>query len=535
MPIGTDDGEQYENGLEAKVSRVRPVYITKDESDTPGIGSGVEDRREMNPLQSMAQGVSVESLTQKMHDLMNYGLSMSGPERGAAINADENKVPENQLGNELGSTSIGRPLGGPTEPAGALKPQGGSGIPGKGTMLKPGDKTPEGETVRIATNNPKIYFTDEDIERGMNVGMSAGAGTIAGIRARTMNPSLLKQAQAMEYGIDPISGLKTNASAEEIWQATGWHRGPDNRWKFEIPDQESKLKIENLNSNLKPGEDLANAKYAVPEKNLLKALPENPTDQELEDFIGSHLKGLTLKDILHHPELHKAYPHLKNIKIVPTSILEDIEGTKGWFDSMTNTIGLGPGSASQIHSTLMHEIQHAIQHNEGFSFGGSPSMFKSDTWQSLETEFRYFKDTVYSKLSEHLGHNDPRKFFDYIEAVNRAHVLEKPYTDWVSTGLSQRQYDKYSEYLAEVKKSGFYDDFKKIVKGNDLINAHSNLRFEHYKKIRGESESRNVQRRLGNTEKTNKYLSPEITTDTPYNEQIWSPTDPEWLKDLPKY
>lgn len=50
---------------------------------------------------------------------------------------------------------------------------------------------------------------------------------MAGERANTAMISRLQKAESME---------REAASSEEIWKETGWMRGPDHNWRFEIPD-----------------------------------------------------------------------------------------------------------------------------------------------------------------------------------------------------------------------------------------------------------------------------------------------------------
>ena len=50
---------------------------------------------------------------------------------------------------------------------------------------------------------------------------------MAGERANTAMISCLQKAESME---------REAASSEEIWEETGWMRGPDRNWRFEIPD-----------------------------------------------------------------------------------------------------------------------------------------------------------------------------------------------------------------------------------------------------------------------------------------------------------
>ena len=55
---------------------------------------------------------------------------------------------------------------------------------------------------------------------------------MAGERANTAMISWLQKAESMEGEA---------ASSEEIWKETGWVRGPDHKWRFEIPDNLDKI------------------------------------------------------------------------------------------------------------------------------------------------------------------------------------------------------------------------------------------------------------------------------------------------------
>jgi len=67
--------------------------------------------------------------------------------------------------------------------------------------------------------------------------------------------------------------MKEKVHKEKIWIDTGWEKGADNKWRFEIDDSRAKVKI-------------------------------NPIFE-----ISS------LGDVLDHPLLFRNYPQLKNIKV----------------------------------------------------------------------------------------------------------------------------------------------------------------------------------------------------------------------------
>ena len=71
---------------------------------------------------------------------------------------------------------------------------------------------------------------------------------------------------------------------------------------------------------------------------------------------------------LHHPELFKQYPSLKNTIVK----IKDLgEGIMGKYSPRTNTITINPNNPDKL-STILHEIQHNIQEIEDFARGGNP-------------------------------------------------------------------------------------------------------------------------------------------------------------------
>ena len=71
---------------------------------------------------------------------------------------------------------------------------------------------------------------------------------------------------------------------------------------------------------------------------------------------------------LHHPELFKQYPSLKNTIV---KIKEMKNGNMGQYSPATNTITISPNNPDKL-GTILHEIQHNIQEIEDFARGGNP-------------------------------------------------------------------------------------------------------------------------------------------------------------------
>lgn len=87
--------------------------------------------------------------------------------------------------------------------------------------------------------------------------------------------------------------------------------------------------------------------------------------------------GITLGDVLDHPKLYEQYPYLKNIPVMNADMMgEQAMSMKPRKPGDLGIITINKPVYKE-NSVLLHEIQHIIQDKEGFSAGGSPSMFKS--------------------------------------------------------------------------------------------------------------------------------------------------------------
>ena len=144
--------------------------------------------------------------------------------------------------------------------------------------------------------------------------------SFGGTKAETANITQLSRAKEME-----LNGEK----AETIRPKTGWSRGLDNKWKFEIDDSKAKYKEEKIR-------------------------------------LG---KAVNLNEVLEHEDLFKAYPDLKKVKVKEISNLD----ARGIYSPNFDCIFINENLPTQEKlKSLIHEVQHAIQVREGFAVGESP-------------------------------------------------------------------------------------------------------------------------------------------------------------------
>jgi hypothetical protein len=202
--------------------------------------------------------------------------------------------------------------------------------------------------------------------------------SMAGQKAKTASSKNLALAEAME---------EDGASREEIWRKTGWIRGADGQWRFEVDDSKAEFRpngdarllgepryrrLEELtdkwgDSFEKGGEPLTEAEEAE-----MEALQEEYSDRVWE-------KKYELQDFLKHDELYEAYPLLRHT----TLRFEKLDpGVKGKFDKRNGSIILSDSLFGKGPETLLHEIQHIIQKYEGFQGGTSPEYWARRDYES---------------------------------------------------------------------------------------------------------------------------------------------------------
>lgn len=238
-----------------------------------------------------------------------------------------------------------------------------------------------------------------------------------GEKSETANKYSLQEAQRqLDNGVD----------AETVRQQTGWFKGVDGKFRYEISDNEAEFtelfdraikvpelwaeydveneKLSEEKSRLFEEREKLNARlselYSVvdsenevltseqkqAQKEIEKLQKEytkveeeyekvRVKHKELRDEFNEKLKGtnfLKVGDVLKHDKLFAAYPELKNIGLE----FRKLDGkTQGYYSDYEIVIDNNV-SKDRALEIIMHEIQHYIQDVEGFARGGSPETIK---------------------------------------------------------------------------------------------------------------------------------------------------------------
>ena len=201
--------------------------------------------------------------------------------------------------------------------------------------------------------------------------------------------------------------VEAGENAETVRKETGWFKGVDGKWRFEINDSDASIKdrskwtakIDGLKSmrdaalrrkfeaeekrnaflrsrGESPSRISSETKREPEFKALVKAL--NTAELAVEKsrssvFMAEQDGGLiTVGDVLDHPALFSAYPKISETRVAFDNGLQ--KGNAA-YSPESNTITIpGMDDSKQLLTVLLHEIQHGIQNIEGFATGGSPDL-----------------------------------------------------------------------------------------------------------------------------------------------------------------
>lgn len=339
-------------------------------------------------------------------------------------------------------------------------------------------KAPNGKATNLKETAGKrtALETMEDHKKQKRLGVYDGTGRIEpavvvaeDIRFRFVGEqgaSNLDKAEEVTTRLDNLNVARemeeAGKDAKSIKMATGWERGADKKWRYETED----VKMKGL------------------------------------DWVDSK-KPLTLVDVVDDEQLFIAYPELRNVKVE-----KGRQSNGGSFNKEEQRITIHVGSLKKdrkkladaeeagylsdlydrwvkddiriVEETLVHEIQHWIQHKEGFALGGSPRMLKPGVDRTHYDE--------YMRLA-----NEAAVMYNAMDMAKR------------KTPVGRQIFDRYERY-----SRAFKAERKRLELGE-----------EGYKRLSGEVESYNVEKRRGMSLEERRASLATETEDVAREDQIF--------------
>jgi len=366
--------------------------------------------------------------------------------------------------------------------------------------------------VPINTEIPSLKAQDLANKPIINPSM-IGAETELGQKQIALYEKLIKDSKVLD-GKPP--------SPQRLFERTGVYKGSDGKYRFDLDDRDAGFSTSFLD----------------------RALVKNPNMQNPPTMLSSgivsyrHLKPklFTLREVLDFDSLYKqygktlkvgdkAYSNIGNVKV---KFISGKSGTRGSYDGETDTITINISDSDgqkitnlgKLESTLLHEVQHAIQRREGFLRGGNSdtmlnkinprhSQELKNTTEEISNKIDLMKDNVqvgFDKVQP-FKHNDvtynSEEATDYavkqMAQIAYAKVLGKEYAE-----VTKKLQDDLGEFLTnstfpkgiqdKIKKSGDNFFFDVQTKKADL-DAQKEKSFGDYEDLYGEREARLVQKR----------------------------------------
>ena len=195
---------------------------------------------------------------------------------------------------------------------------------------------PQGK--KLGTDVP---FTQREFSKGVGANANSPMSrSLSDFRREASEPVKPLKETVTPEAIDEAINIAGNfagtlvGASSRVPYSSGWFKGKDGQLRYEISDEAMKLKDKD---------------WTYGEKG------------KLADFVE-------------HPELFKAYPELKDM---PFEVGQKTDKYIASFNPNTQTLKINPDAIKSgdegILDVITHEVQHAIQHKEGFATGSNPT------------------------------------------------------------------------------------------------------------------------------------------------------------------
>ena len=339
----------------------------------------------------------------------------------------------------------------------------------------------------------------------------------AGITAKTADKTALAQAEKLTAaGTDP----------RKIWKDTGWMKGGDGKWRFEIDDSAAKARdyqltpreayqqarqeaawsggdparaasmndyagmpVSAIRAEFKrTGGEISAAAIAGDKPKAMQLLDDRRGLDALLTEMGNRPAG-PMSAYLKHGELGQAYPDVYKLhtRIDPTL---DAQGQylRGSAHQGEQMVLKEKPTWTDARSTALHEMQHAVQQREGFAGGGNQGQFN----QTLDEDGSVARAAAWKAAEA----GKRREMLKVLRNDGRAQYGE----DWRDSPLGKQSRAIETE-IATIQTTP------------DTYNA--------YKLLAGEAEARAVQSRMKLNPQQRRDLFPLDSYDAPIGSLIY--------------
>jgi len=388
-------------------------------------------------------------------------------------------------------------------------------------------------------------------------------GIFGGRGAKTADHGALERAQKMAAeGVD----------RDQIWKDTGWGKFPDDQWRFEISDHRAKVNpypytpheayIELMYKNdrsptlgrsalirsIEPyagretsdllaewtsrGNDIVKAAQAGDMAAVHKLQGERAGLDAMIQLMGNRTTG-AMKRFLDHPDLYAAYPDWGDMMLrvgTPDPVKE--MGTAGVYYAPNFTRGGGPENIwldklkdydPQTKSTLLHELAHKGQRDEGFATGTNPAAAAGDI-----ADAKLLADGLMVKSRQMQdAHSDQARYI--MAEAARGNTEQQAFIDQATRKWQERlgvksetnPYGVDAAQAVQFELSEGDDILNRVLRRyNRALDVSRQSPVDRYRSYAGEVEARTVQRRMKMLPRHRQDRPPWYDFDVPEDKQF---------------
>lgn len=313
------------------------------------------------------------------------------------------------------------------------KGQNGAGIKARESLKKQGFDGVNNDDEEYIAFEPTQIKSATDNNGQFDAGDPNIYHQFAGENAETADKMKLAEAERMEA---------EGKAPDEIYKATGWFKGLDGKWRFEIPDNLDKIDLSEL---------------------------ENGREDAF---------GYSLGRIYDNPALYEAYPWLAEIPVVKASdmLMTTQAAVTNKYGTLAIELNANRMDDARIKNSLVHEIQHLIQMHEGFAAGGSTETVRDQILAEIRRLVR----------SENMTSNEMTKYASLMYRFEQLSALSGHEEEWAESLV---EISKYEKTLPKEKREIIQREYrrkKELSKAYDSKESDDSL----YYRLGGEQEAR---------------------------------------------
>lgn len=284
----------------------------------------------------------------------------------------------------------------------------------------------------------KIVFTNKDAENIFN--------KIEGVNDKTENGA------AAKLGIAKVME-SIGVGSRKIFLATGWERGTDGSWNYELPDGDFKNIHNVVHLMLNPDGKDYNITDLFDAEDLYKAYPE--------------IKNVNIKFIFDEKNKNEEAVYIKE----RASNKETIQINAAKFQTHFSEVGEGDilgrtNNLRGVRRLFTHELEHIVQDKEGFAKGGTPYNFDPELYKELSQKHNLLNKGL---SEDQIKYELYRKLSGEVQARNAAYRLNLTNEEKANRPFSNTQEIGPAEQILSFADAGAYSQATSPESYNKLL------------------------------------------------------------------